>query len=269
MQCAGWYWLEVTRPDCSIRKVAKASQKLYSGNVLKLPFTTKDIMPSKVILEYSIEVFDYDFDSLAIWAERRKKPKKKKHKFKQVKLLTYEPNYAPFIQNDKKQFSNRPFMKGSGIDVYIDAARFLPDNVTFVKLIVKVIDSSLKDSLGYHAGLPDLNSDIFNPEFNFRLELRSPNFDPTLCLYIQFLTIDSKEEDKISYILGYSMYPLFINKRTLKQPRSRSEYADSILNNGFFQLPVYCGKFEKFSRNLKQFFWEDLGSRDKLPGATV
>ena len=37
---------------------------------------------------------------------------------------------TPFIVNRKRQYANRPFEKGNGIDIYIDALRFLPDNVT-------------------------------------------------------------------------------------------------------------------------------------------
>lgn len=40
----------------------------------------------------------------------------------------------------------------------------------------------MKDFIYPQAGLPELDSDIYNPIYNFRHEIRAPNYDPTLML---------------------------------------------------------------------------------------
>ena len=42
----------------------------------------------------------------------------------------------PFIPNDDPQYINRLFSSNEGIDFYIDAARFLPDNVSATKVVI-------------------------------------------------------------------------------------------------------------------------------------
>jgi hypothetical protein len=56
------------------------------------------------------------------------------------------PYSKQFIPNFDKQWtpSNDDFQDGDGVDVYIDWARHLPDNTTYSKVFVSVIDTSLK-----------------------------------------------------------------------------------------------------------------------------
>lgn len=64
----------------------------------------------------------------------------RKEKKKKDEVDWYE---IPFIENKKIQYADRPFEKGNGIDFYIDCARFLPDNVTVTKLVVKMLNVEL------------------------------------------------------------------------------------------------------------------------------
>lgn len=70
---------------------------------------------------------------------------------------------------------------------------------------------------------------------------------PLLCyvkyifnLEIIYITIDSKNLDGVAKIFGYSFFPLFVNRMTEEQPRTRSENASSVLRDGHYQLPIYC-----------------------------
>ena len=54
--------------------------------------------------------------------------------------------------------------------------------VSNAKLIVRFVNSELTDVLTVQGGRPELDSDIYNPVFNFRQEIRAPNYDPTLML---------------------------------------------------------------------------------------
>lgn len=52
-----------------------------------------------------------------------------------------KPHSQQFIPNFDKQFSaNEDFLNGDGIDIYVDWARFLPDNTLFTKCHVRVVD---------------------------------------------------------------------------------------------------------------------------------
>lgn len=42
----------------------------------------------------------------------------------------------PFIANDQPQYDKELFAKGDGIDFYIDAARYLPENCSFTRITV-------------------------------------------------------------------------------------------------------------------------------------
>lgn len=51
-----------------------------------------------------------------------------------------------FLPNTKPQYSlMNPFDKEEKIIFYIDGARFLPDNVSITKVIVRIVDSKLKE----------------------------------------------------------------------------------------------------------------------------
>jgi hypothetical protein len=62
-----------------------------------------------------------------------KEPKVKKYRWEDIPL-----DDRPFIENQFTQFKDRPFEKGFGIDFYVDGARFLPDNVTVTKVIIRI-----------------------------------------------------------------------------------------------------------------------------------
>lgn len=53
---------------------------------------------------------------------------------------------------------------------------------------------------------------MYNPEYNWRQELRMPSYDPLSMIYIMYVTVDARGAEKLPNILGYSMFPLFVNK---------------------------------------------------------
>ena len=52
---------------------------------------------------------------------------------------------SPFIHNNSNLLPINDFEKGEGIDIYIDSARYLPDNVNVSKVILKVYNSALNE----------------------------------------------------------------------------------------------------------------------------
>jgi len=69
----------------------------------------------------------------------------------------------PFIKNLKKQYIDKPFEKGFGIDFYIDCARFLPDNVTVLKVELQIINVQNEEFIDKYTCIGDINSFGYNP----------------------------------------------------------------------------------------------------------
>lgn len=132
-----------------------------------------------------------------------------------------ELDNSPFISNTKPQYVDRTFEKGMGVDFYIDGCRFLPDNVTIVKIAVQIVNIDFDIIKSAEANLPDLNSPTYNPLFNFRIEIRPQYFSPTTLAFISIDTIDKASNEP--KIVGYSGINLFINRFSKKQPENNND----------------------------------------------
>ena len=87
------------------------------------------------------------------------------------------------------------------------------------------------------AALPELDSTTFSPRFKFKMELRSPHFDPTAIAFLSIETVDNNVQEVRT--VGYCAMNLFISNKTKKPPTSEAD-GDVILMNGLYQLPIYC-----------------------------
>lgn len=144
----GWRFYDVTSLGSKIEDVAGSKSKkdknkgksltitMFKPPMLRLPYVERNLPESKINLTFSFDTFRYDFDSLEFFANQRViKEAEKKDRFEKVKKKKYDKIYKEaFIKNDVPQFTDIAFTKGSGIDVYVDACRFLPDNVTVTKV---------------------------------------------------------------------------------------------------------------------------------------
>jgi hypothetical protein len=139
---------------------------------------------------------------------------------------------APFIPNTTSQLSNVPFKDGEGIDIYIDGARFLPENVTFSRVIMRGFTSDYIRVIDPVKGTCDLDlSSARNPFYGFRYELRAPKLDPTIVVEATIETID--RSDGLEKIVGYAYFPLFLDASTRKQNVDRN-FTNVTLQNGFY-----------------------------------
>lgn len=127
----------------------------------------------------------------------------------------------PYIPNTKPQYQDKTFEKGMGIDFYVDGCRFLPDNVTVVRVAVVIVNIDFDILHEPESNLPDFESPTYNPTFNFKMELRSPYFSPTALAFLSIDTID-KASNTVK-IVGYSGINLFINRFSKKQPVNNSD----------------------------------------------
>jgi len=137
-----------------------------------------------------------------------------------------ELNWSPYIPNTKPQYADRTFEKGMGVDFYVDGCRFLPDNVTVVKVAVMIVNIDFEIIKAAEANIPELDGPTYNPIFNFRMEIRPQYFSPTAMAFISIDTID-KASNQVK-IVGYSAINLFINRFSKKQPASNN---DTVNNN--------------------------------------
>jgi hypothetical protein len=58
----------------------------------------------------------------------------------EVKVVVKE---VPFIESKRIQVNKEQFYKkGDGVDIYIDQARYLPDSVTFTRLLIRGLNKT-------------------------------------------------------------------------------------------------------------------------------
>lgn len=195
MDLHSWNMFKLTTNKGKIRK-GTFGVPMNTPPLLKPPYVADSGLPfTDTRLIFTIELFDYEANSLSwIW-ERMQMNEKKKQKMKRVKEETYDYNPAPFIKNSDRMTHNKEFFKESGIDIYIDGARFLDETVGPTKVIVRVVDQQMNDFCSiYQAGISELDSDVYNPIYSFRQELRASCFDPTLMLLVYLVTWTNQED---------------------------------------------------------------------------
>lgn len=136
-QPSAWYSIKLNQPDGTIQ-YGRFTKNMLVPPSLKPPFDENRIEKSSIVIEYVIEEFVYNAAYLASLTKEKKTKKVKKLDLSKKfipKEIAATIDGRPFIVNTKKQYEDRPFEKGNGIDFYIDGARFLPDNATVTKVI--------------------------------------------------------------------------------------------------------------------------------------
>ena len=120
-----------------------------------------------------------------------------------------------FIQNEMAQHTGEPFPPNEGIDFYVDAARFLPDNCTVTKIQMAAYTTDHQQVSMSAGGLPDLDaSTTFQHYYGFRYEFRLPRYNPLTVVVVTIYTIDRTNNQVRT--LGYATLHLFLNQMTLQ-----------------------------------------------------
>ncbi|DBA01352.1 TPA: LOW QUALITY PROTEIN: hypothetical protein N0F65_001591 [Lagenidium giganteum] len=130
------------------------------------------------------------------------------------------------------------FMAGDGFNVYVDAARSLPDNMSYSQVSVEALDADRVATIpidSYRA-FASAASDTFNPTFGLYAEFRGTTFNPTLTLVIRIDTIDGASKSAVT--AGYALLPLFLDPESEEQPQ-RASLQQFMVNTGAFQLPLF------------------------------
>ena len=125
------------------------------------------------------------------------------------------------------------FKPGDGIDVYIDAARFLPDNCTLSRVCLKLFSADKKPIGATYEALAAGPSPRASPVFGLRACLRQ-DFTPTELCLIRVDALDSLTGEAV--VVGYSFLRLFSSDKGT-QPAGEEERF--FLNAGAFQVRVW------------------------------
>lgn len=98
-----------------------------------------------------------------------------------------------FMENMQKQFTlGAGWTDVDALDIYVDAARLLPDNVTITRLTVRVVDSDLRDVQPPQSILANVDrSTLRNQFYGMKFELRpQQKLKPTSLVYMTLETVD-------------------------------------------------------------------------------
>jgi hypothetical protein len=171
----------------------------------------------------------------------------------------------PFIKSVEPQHNTEEeFDEKRGIDIFIDQIRFLPTNCTITKILVRMVDKTFLDLVKASACIPDFESLMPLPTYNFKWELRSDiNYSKTAFLFLIFITIDVHSEDGKPNIMGYSFFPLFLDKKTQEPATEATE--EVLLHDGQYQLPIFCQDYPY----ILDFEMKNALQLEKVPCCTV
>ncbi|XP_043377543.1 coiled-coil domain-containing protein 17 isoform X3 [Chelonia mydas] len=145
--------------------------------------------------------------------------------------------WAAFIHHTRETPASEPFIATDGFDLYIDGARFLPDAVTITRVTGRIFDSSY-NQIGpdISTGL-DLSSHIFEPLYNYSVQIRDPAVPPSAALLLKLYSLDRFSFKLV--LIGWAALNLFVESGTQRAPGADSQGIQVSLNEGAHQLRVY------------------------------
>ena len=157
-----------------------------------------------------------------------------------------------------------------GIDIYIDAIRHFPENVTIVKVIAKVVDANQRELLAPRDIWPKIRESTYQHQtFHCKLECRGVVMSPTALLYLSFVTIDAISLKQ--KLIGYSFFPIYISS-TSKMPVLPEDGIDQqdedarVLHKGAYQMPIYS---EHPKLNGNQITYKNFIHLERIPTSSV
>ncbi|KAL4236724.1 Coiled-coil domain-containing protein 17 [Mactra antiquata] len=146
------------------------------------------------------------------------------------------PEFA-WLPMERKTPIKEPYLLGDGFDVYIDGCRYLPDSATFTKVAGRILDRRY-DLYGKDINTNvKLDSDVYNPVYEEKIEFRETNIPPTATLLLKVYTIDNFY--KTLTVVGYCTLNVFVETGTERQPNVDKPMQVS-LNEGAHQLRLFA-----------------------------
>ena len=206
--------------------------------------------------------------------DEKKVEEKKDDAKKDDKSKTDANSGEPFISIDHGAPPSTPlFSAGDGFDLYIDCARFLPDNVTIPKVTARVFNHdfqyvAMSSEEKQEVAVCNLTDNVYCPEWKLRMEYRrdestkESKFDPTSTLNIRIETIE--ELSKKVEVVGYCGLNIFCKPNETNPPDNPTQL-EFVLNKGAHQIPVYYGAPDQ----KKEWGLKNLQKHPKVPCCTI
>jgi len=149
----------------------------------------------------------------------------------------------PWLPAPKPPLLKQVFTQDDGFDVYVDAARHLPDNTTLSAVTCFLANKHMSITGQFWKEVDCRTADLHNPIFLARKEFRKEagqEWDPTLTLVIRLDAVEKPPGEKAVGvgIVGFSLLNIFLDPTTEQQPDDSSTQ-EMLLNQGSFQVPVY------------------------------
>lgn len=163
----------------------------------------------------------------------------------------FVPNDGPkkidptlFIPNPNRPAFKNKIDEDTDLVIYIDSARFLPDNINITKIKVSFYNRFMKviGNETEYTKILLLDSEIFSPMFQLKVELTKENYDISegLWMIISFYTLEVGDRMGIntSILYAYSIFPLVVTGKNMKDPAVFG-YNNLLINHGAYQIPLY------------------------------
>eukprot|EP00118_Oscarella_pearsei_P021598 m.243077 g.243077 ORF g.243077 m.243077 type:complete len:476 (+) comp40233_c1_seq26:475-1902(+) len=166
------------------------------------------------------------------------------------------PPEGAWIKKERLEFPWRPFIAGDDFDLYIDGARFLPDIATATRVSGRIMNykyNKVGEKLDISTDI-DLDSGIYEPRYSFRLHVQEARIPPTATLILRIYTRNRLTKDLT--ILGYSVFAIFVESGTDRQPGTDSSGLQLSLNEGAHQLRIHP-TLPKLSKPMSASFLDD------------
>ena len=170
-----------------------------------------------------------------------------------------------FLENMQKQFTlGAGWTDVDALDIYVDAARLLPDNVTITRLTVRVVDSDLRDVQPPQSILANIDrSTLRNQFYGMKFELRpQQKLKPTSLVYMTLETVDKSSNE--ARFAGFSYFPLFMDAEEGLPPVTDSVGRVAPLLGGY-QMPLFAGRVNE----APPFTYERFVFLERAPTASV
>ena len=156
------------------------------------------------------------------------------------------------------------------IDIYIDGARHLPDNVTITRVNAQIVDMNFKDQERAVSGLAVIEmSTLRNQHYGIKLEIRLPpnkKLSPSSLLYITLETLDISNNE--ARVVGKTCHPLYVHATKgdkYSLPIVSEKATDPSLYLGSYQIGIYS----ILPNHTVPFTYEKIMYHPRVPTTTL
>ncbi|XP_061096358.1 uncharacterized protein LOC133127456 [Conger conger] len=243
-ECASaWGVIRLTRPAAPVEKRAAGQEVTWNTGTHTVPLYHVPVPPAIALTALPDESLVKPFAAYGDAAARLHIYSGEAPLFPFPPESPIPPHRPPewpqgaYIFHQRETPPARPFLSGDGFDLYIDGARFLPDCVTISRVAGRIFDRHYNQvGPDISTGI-DLNSNIFEPVYDERVEIRCPNMPPSATLLLKVYTVDRFSLRMV--LIGWTALGLFVESGSETQPGVDTGALQISLNEGAHQLRLY------------------------------